>query len=112
MKAIITNDGWVRIPPSVLEAAHLGAETEVEVECEDGRVLLSRASTTAQEEGIDDQQGSVADADGCGDCRLERHDGWLVAVAVDPNAPVLTQDIVNETIARLREERMDHLSGR
>ncbi|TAN21268.1 MAG: AbrB/MazE/SpoVT family DNA-binding domain-containing protein [Acidobacteria bacterium] len=83
MTTTIDAAGRIVIPKAIREEAEFGPGTEIEVEVDDGRVVLSPR---------------VAH------WHTEVRDGVTVMVPDRP-VPPLTADIVNRTLARIRNER-------
>lgn len=83
MKTTIDAAGRMVIPKRLRDEAGLVPGMELEVRCRDGRIFVEPAEPSV---------------------RLVERDGFLVAVADGPIPPV-TDEIVDQTIRELREER-------
>lgn len=83
MKTTIDSAGRLVIPKKLRDQAGLTPGMELEIRCRDGRIEVEPAPINV---------------------RLERRDGFLVAVADGPMPP-LTNEMVNEVLDEIRAER-------
>ena len=83
MRTTIDGAGRIVVPKALRDAMGLEAGQEIELTLTDGRIEIDVPPI---------------------DVRLERRDGVLVAVPIQP-VPVLTPEMVRDVIEELRDER-------